>query len=76
MASDYEDVEEEWRGVRRATEEGTWRKTTGGRGGRRGILDLLFGKRLTWKGAGHMASGKWMMRRREDHVDQRGEVDG
>jgi hypothetical protein len=37
---------------------------------------LTFGERLTWKGAGHMASNKWMMRRREDHADQRGEVDG
>jgi hypothetical protein len=29
------------------------------------------------EGAGHMAGGEWMMRwGREDHVDQRGEVDG
>jgi hypothetical protein len=25
---------------------------------------------------GHVAGGKWMMRREMDHADQRGEVDG
>jgi hypothetical protein len=64
-----------WRGVRRVTEDDTWRKTSGGRGKTRDN-ELAFGERLTWKGAGHMASNKWMMRRREDHADQRGEVDG
>jgi hypothetical protein len=44
--------------------------------GRREIMKLLFGERLTWKGAGHVASNEWMVRRREDHVDQRGEVNG
>jgi hypothetical protein len=39
------------------------------KGGRREIVGLLFGKRLTWKGAGHMASDEWMMRRKEGHVD-------
>jgi hypothetical protein len=38
--------------------------------------ELAFWWGLTWKGAGHMENDKWMMRRREDHVDQRGEVDG
>jgi hypothetical protein len=28
------------------------------------------------EGKRHMASNEWMMRRREDHVDQRGEADG
>jgi hypothetical protein len=28
------------------------------------------------EGKGHVASNEWMMRRREDHVDQRGEADG
>jgi hypothetical protein len=39
-------------------------------------MNSPFGERLTWKGAGHVASNEWMVRRREDHADQRGEVDG
>jgi hypothetical protein len=74
MASDYEGVEEV------AEEEATWRRDTWWKkkveGGRREIMDSLFGERLTWKGVGHVASNEWMMRRREDHADQRGEVDG
>jgi hypothetical protein len=66
-----------WRGVRRVTEDGPRRKTSGERGeGRREIMNSLFGERLTWKGAGHMESNEWMMRKREDHADQRGEADG
>jgi len=34
------------------------------------------GERMTWKGMGHVASSEWMVRKREDHVDQRGEVNG
>jgi hypothetical protein len=62
MASDYEGVKK-WRGVRRVTEGGhgkrqqvKWRKTRDN--------DSPFGERLTWKGAGHVANDKWMMRRR------------
>jgi hypothetical protein len=29
---------------------------------------IIYG-RLTWKGAGHMAGGEWMMRWGRDHVD-------
>jgi hypothetical protein len=65
-----------WRGVRRVTEDGSWRKTSGGRGERREIMNSLFGERLMWKGAGHMANDKWMMRRKVDHADQRVEADG
>jgi hypothetical protein len=75
MASDYEGVEEVVRcekGDRgRFMAEDIRRK-----GGRRGVMNSLFGERLMWKGAGHMASDKWMMRRKEDHADQRGEADG
>jgi hypothetical protein len=42
----------------------------------REMIDSLFGGRLTWKGTGHMASNEWMVKRREDHADQREEVDG
>jgi hypothetical protein len=45
------------------------------KGERREIMDLLFGERLTWKGVGYVASNEWMMRRREDYADQRGEVE-
>jgi hypothetical protein len=75
VASDYE-------GVRSGeVREGRQRRTHGGRhrrkkGGRREMVDLLFGERLTWKGAGHMANDEWMMRRKEDHADQRREADG
>jgi hypothetical protein len=48
----------------------------GEREGRREIMDLLFGERLMWKGAGHMASNEGMTRKREDHADQSGEADG
>jgi hypothetical protein len=44
-------------------------------GGRWEIGDA-FGERLTWRETGHVASNEWMMRRREDHVDERGEVGG
>jgi hypothetical protein len=30
-----------------------------------------FSGRLTWKGAGHMAGGEWMMRWERDHMDQK-----
>jgi hypothetical protein len=46
------------------------------KGERQEMIDSLFGERLTWKGMGHMASNEWMVKRREDHADQRGEVDG
>jgi hypothetical protein len=46
------------------------------KGGRWEIVNLPFGERLTWKGAGHVASNEWMVRGGEDHADQRGEVDG
>jgi hypothetical protein len=75
MASDYEGVEEVARcekGDRgRFMAEDIRRK-----GGRREIMNSLFGERLMWKGAGHMANDKWMMRRKVDHVDQRVEADG
>jgi hypothetical protein len=42
-----------------------------------GEMNSPSGERLTWKGTGHVASdSEWMMRRRENHVDQRGEVNG
>jgi hypothetical protein len=62
-----------------------WKKWRGGghmaednrrKEGRWEIMNSPFGERLTWKGAGHVASNEWMVRRREDHVDQRREVDG
>jgi hypothetical protein len=61
--------------MRRMTEDDSWRKTPGG-GGRRELMDSPSGERLTWKEAGHVASNEWMVRRREDHADQRGEVNG
>jgi hypothetical protein len=75
VASDYEGVKEVAR-CEKGDRGGHMAKTTGGRGGRREIMDLLFSERLTWKGEGHMASDEWMMRRKEDHADQRGEADG
>jgi hypothetical protein len=60
-----------WRGVGRVTEDDSWRK-----GGRREIMNLPFGERLTWKGAGHVANDEWMMRREVDHADQGAEADG
>jgi hypothetical protein len=75
MASDYEGVEEVARcekGDRgRFMAEDIRRK-----GGRREIMNSLFGERLMWKGVGHMENDKWMMRRKEDHADQRVEADG
>jgi hypothetical protein len=65
-----------WRGVRRVIEDGSWRKDLRRKEGRREITNSPFGEGPTWKGAGHMSSSKWMMKRREDHVDQRGKVDG
>jgi len=75
IASDYEGVEEVVRcemGDRRWFMAEVIRQM----GGRREIMNLPFGERLTWKGAGHVASNEWMVRRREDHADQRGEVNG
>jgi hypothetical protein len=46
-----------------------------GRGKKTGEMNSPSGERLTWKGTGHVASSEWMMRRRENHVDQRGEVE-
>jgi hypothetical protein len=75
MASDYEGVkamarcEKDDRG-RRMAEDNRWK------GGRREIMSSPFGERLTWKGAGHVANDKWMMRREVDHADQGAEVDG
>jgi hypothetical protein len=63
MASDMR-AWKKWRGVRRVTEEGTWRRTTGGRGRKARDNGLLFSERLTWKGVGHMEGGEWMMRRK------------
>jgi hypothetical protein len=39
-------------------------------------MDSLFGERLTWKGAGHVASGEWMMRRGGRPYGRKWEVDG
>jgi hypothetical protein len=75
MASDYEGVEE----VARCEKGDRGRfmaEDIRQKGGRREIMNSPFGERLMWKGVGHMASGEWMMRRRVDHVDQRGEADG
>jgi hypothetical protein len=52
-----------WRGVKKGTKDGSWRKTSGGREGRREIMNSLLGGRLMWKGVGHMENDKWMMRR-------------
>jgi hypothetical protein len=75
MASDYEVVEEVARcekGDRgRFMAEDNRRKE-----GRREMMNSPFGEGLMWKGAGHMASDKWMMRRKVDHADQRVEADG
>jgi hypothetical protein len=51
------------------TEDDPWRKTSGGRR-KTGGDDSPSGERLTLKEAGHVASNEWMVRRREDHVDQ------
>jgi len=40
------------------------------------MVNLLFGERLTWKGVGHMTRDEWMVKREEDHANQRGEADG
>jgi hypothetical protein len=45
-------------------------------GRKTGDNELPSGERLTWKGTGHVASNEWMVRKREDHADQRGEVNG
>jgi hypothetical protein len=39
-------------------------------------MNSLFGERLMWKGVGHMVRNEWMIRRREDHADQRVEAGG
>jgi hypothetical protein len=78
MASDYVGVEEVARcekGDRGRFMVEDIRRKGGGKGSRE-IVNSLFGERLMWKGAGHMANNKWMMRRKVDHADQRVEADG
>jgi hypothetical protein len=41
------------------------------KGRKTGEMNSPSGERLTWKGTGHVASSEWMMRRRENHVDQK-----
>jgi hypothetical protein len=56
----------------RATEEDTWRNTTGGRDERD---NGLAGGRLTWKELRHMA-GEWMMRWKGTTWTKEGRMDG
>jgi hypothetical protein len=45
------------------------------KGRKMGGMFFPMGERLTWKGAGHVASSEWMVRKRENHADQKDEVD-
>jgi hypothetical protein len=73
VASNYEGVKEVARCEKR--DRGGHMAEDNKRKGRK-MRDLLFSERLTWNIVGHMASDKWMTRRKEDHADQRGEADG
>ena len=75
MASDYEGVEEVVK-CEKGDRGRFMAKDIRQKGGRREIMNSPFGERLTWKGTGHMESNEWMVRRREDHTDQEGGVDG
>jgi hypothetical protein len=71
VASDYEGVKEVAR-CEKGDRGGHMAEDNGRKGERRKIMDSLFGERLTWEEAGHVASNEWMMRRREDHADREG----
>ena len=75
MASDYEGMEEVAR-CEKGDRGGQMVKDNMRKGERQEVMNSLFGERLTWKGTGHMESNEWMVRRREDHTDQEGGVDG
>ena len=57
--------------MREVTGEDTWRKEISGGGQEMRYNGHVFSGRLTWKGAGHMVGGEWMMRWGRDHMDQK-----
>ena len=70
----YRAWEEQWN-ERRMTEDDPWQETSGG-GGRWEVMGSPSGERLMWKGTGRVAGNEQMLRRRESHADQGGEVNG